>query len=245
MFFRATAALLTTLGFLALGATHGYSQEQVGGAALAPVVPAGNTLKDPSSYALGFNVGSNFAKGKMSEKELDGKDFLLGFLDALSKRESKLTPQQVDAAFQALEQRMQKKMLEIAKQNMDKATAYLEANKKKDGVQTTKSGLQIQVIKTGNGKQPTLTDSVVAHYEGKLIEGTVFDSSIKRNKPETFPVSMVVPGWTEAIQRMKVGDKWVITLPPSLGYGEGGAPPDIGPNEALIFEIELLEVVKK
>jgi FKBP-type peptidyl-prolyl cis-trans isomerase FklB len=244
MLFRAVAAFLLVSGLLVFASKECRAQEQVGGAAPAPVVPAGAAIKDPSSYALGFNVGTNFAKNKMSDKELDGKEFLIGFLDALSKREPKLTPQQMEAAFQALEQRMQKKMLEIAKENLDRANVYLEANKKKDGVVTLKSGLQYVIMKTGTGKQPTLTDSVVAHYEGKLIDGTIFDSSIKRNQPATFPVSKVVPGWTEVLQRMKVGDKWLVTLPPALGYGENGAPPDIGPNEALIFEIELLEVKK-
>ena len=135
-------------------------------------------------------------------------------------------------------------MLELAKENMERAKAHLETNKKKDGVQTTKTGLQYQVLKTGNGKTPTLTDTVVVHYEGKLLNGIVFDSSIARNQPMTHPVSKFVPGWTEALQRMKVGDKWLVTIPPSLGYGEEGFQ-SIGPNELLIFELELLDVVKK
>jgi FKBP-type peptidyl-prolyl cis-trans isomerase FklB len=240
--FRFALCALGLVTSVAPSITH--AQEIVGGAP-APIVPANSAIKDPSSYALGFDVGSSFVQRKMSDKEIDAKEFMVGFLDALGSKEPKLTPQQMEAAFQALQQRMQKKMLEVAKQNLAKAKAYLEENKKKDGVQTLPSGLQYQVIKAGNGKQPTLNDAVVAHYEGKLIDGTVFDSSIKRNKPETFPVDKVVKGWTEALQRMKVGDKWLVTLPPELGYGEGGAPPDIGPNEALIFEMELLDVVKK
>jgi FKBP-type peptidyl-prolyl cis-trans isomerase len=102
------------------------------------------------------------------------------------------------------------------------------------------------VIKSGNGKQPTLTDSVVVHYEGKLLSGFEFDSSLKRGQPATFPLTRVVPGWTEVLQRMKVGDKWLVTIPPSLGYGERGNPDaEIEPNELLIFEMELLDVVKK
>jgi FKBP-type peptidyl-prolyl cis-trans isomerase len=245
MLFRATPALLSLLGLLTACPGFCPAQEQVGGATPAPIVSVGSALKDPSSYALGFSIGSNFAKGQVSDKELEAKDFLVGFVDALSKREPKLTPQQLDAAFQAFDKRMQAKMLEIAKGNLEKANAYLEANKKKDGVQTLKSGLQYVVLKTGTGKTPTINDTFVAHYEGKLIDGTVFDSSIKRNQPLSLPVTQVVKGWTEALQRMKVGDKWLITLPPALGYGEEGSPAGgIGPNEALIFELELLDVIK-
>lgn len=223
------------------------AQEAVGGATPAPIVTAGAALKDPSSYALGFDIGMNLARSKMSDKELVSQDFLAGVLDALSKRDPKLNPQQMEVAFQSLQQRMQKKMLAIAKENLEKSNAYLEANKKKDGVQVLKSGLQYVVLKSGpaTGKMPTIQDTVLAHYEGKLIDGTVFDSSIKSNQPAKFQLTKVVPGWTEVLQRMRVGDKWLVTLPPALGYGENGLPPaDIGPNEALIFELELLDVVK-
>jgi len=241
MLFRASVALFAVMGY---GLSHCHGQEQVVGAALAPIVPANAAFQDSSSYALGFNVGSSFAQRSMTEKEIDSKDFLQGLLDALSKKECKLDQKQLEAAFQALDQRMQKKMLELAKENMERAKAHLETNKKKDGVQTTKTGLQYEVLKTGNGKTPTLTDTVVVHYEGKLLNGIVFDSSIARNQPMTHPVSKFVPGWTEALQRMKVGDKWLVTIPPSLGYGEEGFQ-SIGPNELLIFELELLDVVKK
>jgi len=242
MLFRVCVAFVA---LLSSGLSFTFSQEQAGEAAPAPIVSAGNALKDPSSYALGFNVGSDLARTKLSEKEMDVKEFMIGFLDALNEREPKLDDNQMQAAFMALQQRMQKKMLEIGKSNMEKSMAYLEANKKKYGVQLIKSGIQYQVLKTGNGKQPTLTDSVIVHYEGKLVDGTIFDSSIKRNEPASFKVNQVVPGWTEVLQRMKVGDKWLVTIPPSLGYGERGGPNGmIGPNEALIFEMELLDVKK-
>lgn len=221
-----------------------HAQEKVGGATPAPIVQAGATIKDNSSYALGFSLGGDLAQGGITDKDVDSKDLLLGILDALSKKEPKLTQAQFETAMKAFQQRMQTKMIEAAKLNLEKANAYLEANKKKDGVQTTRTGLQYVVLKTGTGKQPSVTDTVVCHYEGKLINGTVFDSSIKRNEPLTIAVSKVVPGWTEALQRMKVGDKWLLTLPPNLAYGEQGSPPVIGPNETLIFEIELLDVKK-
>ena len=242
MLLRATVTLSTVLVF---GWMHCNAQEKVGGAVPAPIVQANAALKDPSSYAIGFNIGSDLAQSGFSEKDFDSKEFLIGLLDALSKKEPKLSQPQFQEAMKSLQQRMQLKMIETAKQNLEKSNAYLEANKKKDGVQTTRTGLQYQVLKAGTGKQPTITDTVVCHYEGKLIDGTVFDSSIKRNQPASFQVSGVVPGWTEALQRMKVGDKWVLTLPPNLGYGEQGQPQaGINPNEVLVFELELLDVKK-
>ena len=142
----------------------------------------------------------------------------------------------------ALEQKLQAKAAAAGKENLAKSNKFLEENKKKQGVQTTASGLQYEVIKTGTGASPKVENEVTVHYEGKLISGTVFDSSIKRGEPATFGVGQVIPGWTEALQRMKVGDKWRLFIPPNIAYGERGAGGDIGPNEALIFEVELLEV---
>ena len=160
-------------------------------------------------------------------------------------KEPRLTQAQFQEAMASLQQRMQKKMIEIAKLNLEKANAFLEANKKKDGVQTTRTGLQYVVLKSGTGKSPTLTDTVVGHFEAKLIDGTVFQSSIKKNQPASLPVSQFIyPGCTEALQRMKVGDKWLLTLPPNLAFGENGSPPVVGPNEAIIVELELLEIKK-
>lgn len=235
---------LACVSVLLVGIVHCHAQEKIGGATPAPIVPAGATIKDNSSYALGFSLGGDLAQGGIGEKDVDTKDLLLGILDAISKKEPKLSQAQFQDAMKAFQQRIQTKMIEAAKLNLEKSNAYLEANKKKDGVQTTRTGLQYVILKSGTGKQPTVTDTVVCHYEGKLINGTVFDSSLKRNEPLTIPVSKVVPGWTEALQRMKVGDKWLLTLPPNLAYGEQGSPPVIGPNETLIFEIELLDVKK-
>ena len=241
MLFRATVTLSMVLGF---GWILSQAQEKIGGAAPVPL-QTNTALKDPSSYAMGFNIGSSLAREGFNDKDFDSKELLVGLVDALSKKEPKLTQTQFQEAMKSLEQRMQAKMIETAKKNLEKSNAYLEANKKKDGVQTTKTGLQYQALKSGTGKTPTITDSVVCHYEGKLSDGTLFDSSIKRNQPESFQVSKVVPGWIEALQRMKVGDKWILTLPPNLGYGEQGQPrAGIGPNEVLVFELELLDVKK-
>jgi FKBP-type peptidyl-prolyl cis-trans isomerase len=142
----------------------------------------------------------------------------------------------------SLEEKIQKKMIDIGRKNLEKANEFLKVNKDKEGIQTTKSGLQYEVIKAGAGKTPTVTSKVKVHYEGKLLDGTIFDSSVKRGEPIEFPVNGVISGWTEALQRMKVGDKWRLFIPPGLAYGEEGRPPVIGPNELLTFEVELLDV---
>ena len=242
MFLRSTLAL-TALLFA--GFVQCQAQEKVGGAVPAPIIQANKALKDPSSYALGFEIGNSLVRDGFSDKEIESNDFLIGLMDALGRKEPKLTQTQFQEAVTSLQQRVQKKMIEVAKLNLEKANAYLETNKKKDGIQTLKTGLQYQVVKSGTGKSPTLTDTVVAHFEAKLVDGTVFQSSIKKNQPAVFPVSQfIVPGCTEALQRMKVGDKWLLTLPPNLAFGEAGLPPFVGPNEAIGLELELLEIKK-
>ncbi len=122
--------------------------------------------------------------------------------------------------------------------------AFLAANGKEPGVITTASGLQYKIIKSGTGESPKATDSVKVNYEGRLIDGTIFDSSIQRGEPATFPVNRVIPGWTEALQLMKVGDKWQLFIPANLAYGEQSPTPTIPPNSPLIFEVELLDIAK-
>ena len=129
-------------------------------------------------------------------------------------------------------------------ENLKKGQAFLEANKSKDGVKTTASGLQYIVMKEGAGAKPTLNDKVTTHYHGTLIDGTVFDSSVERGQPASFPVSGVIPGWTEALQMMTVGSKYKLFVPANLGYGERGAGGKIGPNSVLIFEVELISIDK-
>ncbi len=125
-----------------------------------------------------------------------------------------------------------------------KQTAYLDENKKKPGVVTLPDGLQYRIIKTGKGPKPGPTDMVTVNYSGKLIDGTEFDSSYKRNQPAQFPVNGVIPGWVEALQLMPVGSTWELVIPASLAYGDQGAPPVIGPNQTLIFQVELLDAKK-
>jgi FKBP-type peptidyl-prolyl cis-trans isomerase FklB len=241
---------LLSLAMVSVGSVAS-AQEPVGGKtqAPAPIVvgnpPAANASKADYSYFLGFDFGSGLASRKMTEQDIDTKELLAGLVDALASKKPRLSEKDMDSVVATLNNLIQKKLMEVAKSNLDKANKYLEANKAKEGVQTLKSGLQYQVVATGSGKQPTVADTVMVHYEGKLTDGTVFDSSIARGEPAKFPVGRVVPGFAEALQRMKVGDKWLVTIPPGLGYGEQGGPGgSIGPNEVLIFQLELLDVLK-
>jgi FKBP-type peptidyl-prolyl cis-trans isomerase len=198
--------------------------------------------KDPTSYAIGWNIGQDFLANGFQPADLASDDFLAGVQDAIARSNSRLNEEEMRAAFAALRERMNERIRMRAKTNSDEAAKFLEANKAKEGVISLPSGLQYKVLKAGKGAQPTLTSEVKVHYEGKLIDGTVFDSSIKRGEPTEFPVGGVIPGWTEALQRMKVGDKWQVFIPPNLAYGERGQGGDIGPNQLLIFEVELLDV---
>ena len=152
------------------------------------------------------------------------------------------------AVMQKLQQQMAAKAAEEAKvaaaANLKKGEAFLLANGKKEGVMTTKSGLQYRVVKKGDGASPLASDEVTVHYEGRLINNKVFDSSIKRGQPATFPVNGVIKGWTEALQLMKEGAEYELYIPAELAYGTRGAGQDIGPNEALIFKVSLIKVKK-
>lgn len=207
------------------------------------VVPTqGDTgLKDPKSYALGFQIGKDMSSSGLGAEDFDLKELLDGFTDGLTEK-AKLTDQQIQQAMTTLQERVKSKMIDKSRKNLEKANEFLKTNKDKEGIQTTKSGLQYLSLQAGKGKTPTLTSTVKVHYEGKLLSGKVFDSSIARGEPIEFPVNGVIPGWTEALQRMKVGDKWKLFIPPGLAYGERGAGADIGPNELLVFEVELLDV---
>jgi FKBP-type peptidyl-prolyl cis-trans isomerase len=130
----------------------------------------------------------------------------------------------------------------MAQTALEKGEKFLAENKSKEGVKTTASGLQYKIVKEGTGKSPQATDSVLVHYEGKLLDGSVFDSSIKRNEPISFPLNRVIPGWTEGLQLLKEGGKAILYIPSKLAYGSRGAGGAIGPDETLIFEVELLKV---
>ncbi|MFA6192214.1 MAG: FKBP-type peptidyl-prolyl cis-trans isomerase [Sulfurimonas sp.] len=197
-----------------------------------------------AGYILGLEIGKQLI---ISKDDLDLEAMNLGLKDVFSGAKPKLTNEEMSKVMMSYEESRktkEKAMLDkFMVENKKMGDAYLAANKKKEGVVTLDSGLQYKVLKSGTGKvSPKATDTVVTHYHGTLINGTVFDSSYERNEPVTFPVSGVIKGWTEALQKMKVGDKWQLAIPSHLAYGERGAPPSITPNATLIFDVELLEI---
>jgi FKBP-type peptidyl-prolyl cis-trans isomerase FklB len=195
-------------------------------------------LKDKASYSIGLNFGMNF---KRQNVDLNSDAFAAGFKDGMSGRNPLMSEQEVRDTMAAFEKDMQQKQGEMAQKNGAEAEKFLAANKTKEGVKTTSSGLQYKALKEGNGAQPKSSDTVTVNYRGTLIDGTEFDSSYKRGQPATFPVGGVIKGWTEALQLMKVGSKYQLFIPASLAYGEQGRP-GIPPNATLIFEVELMDV---
>lgn len=196
--------------------------------------------KGQASYAIGQQIGKNL---KAQSIEVDPKTLALSLADAAAGKQSKMTDEEIQKAMMKLQEMAMKKQQEEAETNKKKSAEFLEKNKSAEGIKTTASGLQYQVLTEGTGAIPTKDDNVKCHYTGTLIDGTKFDSSVDRGQPAEFPVSGVIPGWTEALQMMKVGSKYKLFIPPELAYGPAGRP-GIPANSALIFEVELLEVVK-
>ena len=176
--------------------------------------------------------------------DLDSKAVAMGIEDAIGKKEQKLKDEELAEAFSFLQKRSEERMAKLNEESAQAGKKFLEENGKKDGVKTTESGLQYEVVKKAEGAQPKASDVVTVHYEGKLIDGTVFDSSIQRNEPAEFQLVGVVPCWREAVQKMKKGQKAQIVCPSSLAYGDRGSPPDIPPGSTLSFEVELLDFHK-
>ncbi len=204
-------------------------------------------LKNPrqrASYSIGADIGSNFKK---QEIDIDPKALAAGLADALAGKPA-LTEAEMRETLENLRKdlmaKAETKQKAAGDKNAKEGEAFLAANAKKDGVKTLPSGLQYKVIKSGTGNSPKATDRVKVHYHGTLIDGTVFDSSVERGQPATFGVNQVIPGWTEALQLMKEGDKWQVYIPSKLAYGERGAGGKIGPNSTLIFDVELLSIEK-
>lgn len=198
---------------------------------------------DKVSYALGLNIGKQLAQ--MGAEGLNIDDFAQAIKDVLAGNEQMTMAESqkvVNQFFQEAEAKQRAKAAEMGKAAKAEGEKYLADNAKKDGVITTKSGLQYMVLQEGTGKSPKATDSVKCHYEGFLIDGTVFDSSIQRGEPATFPLGGVIAGWTEGLQLMKEGGKTRFFIPYNLAYGESGAAGSIPPYAALIFDVELIEV---
>jgi FKBP-type peptidyl-prolyl cis-trans isomerase len=194
-------------------------------------------------YSIGVNIGQTLlAQGIVEGLDLDA--FLSGMVDSINS-EAKLTDEEMFAAIQIFQERMAAEAEAALTGNLASSAEFLAANAAQEGVISLSSGLQYLVLSSGptDGESPTTSDSVLAHYHGTLIDGTVFDSSVDRGEPVEFGVTQVISGWTEALQLMKIGDKWRLFLPPELAYGEQSPTPTIPPNSALIFEVELLEVL--
>ena len=199
---------------------------------------------DKLSYALGIGIGSQLAG--MGAKELNIDDFAQAIKDVISGSDLKVDNAEaqtlVQNFFQEQEAKQQAAAAEAGKAAKAAGEAFLAENGKKDGVVTLPSGLQYQVLKEGDGKKPSATDQIVCHYEGTLIDGTVFDSSYQRNQPATFGLNQVIAGWTEGVQLMQEGAKYRFFIPYNLAYGERGAGAQIPPFAALVFDVELIEV---
>lgn len=192
--------------------------------------------KDKASYFIGFSVGSNLANQGL---DVDPKVILKGLTDALAEHDPALDMVELRAAIEELATAAE---AQAGQKAQKEGKAYLAENAKRKGVKTTKSGLQYEVLKEGKGPSPKATDTVKVHYHGTLINGTVFDSSVDRGEPISFPLNGVIKGWTEGVQLMKVGSKFKFTIPSDLAYGERGAGAKIKPHSTLVFEVELLGI---
>lgn len=199
---------------------------------------------DRISYALGLSMGNNFRSSGI--EKIDVKDFADGVAAVFSGEKPRMTYDEAKAEIQkfftAMEERQRAAAEEIGKVNAAAGEEFLGKNGQRSEVKITTSGLQYEVLEEGTGIQPKATDRVMVHYTGKLIDGTVFDSSVERGEPATFGVTQVIPGWVEALQLMKEGAKWRLFIPSNLAYGPNGAGGVIGPNTTLIFDVELIKV---
>ena len=200
--------------------------------------------KQKASYSIGFRIAKDFRSNKL---DVDSEIVVKGFQDGLYGKQL-LTDEQINKVLMEFQREMYDKKMKEAKglsgKNKVDADVFLAENKTKPGVKTTASGLQYQVIKSGNGPSPKATDKVKVHYIGRLLNGTEFDNSYKRNQPAVIQLNAVIKGWGEALQLMKVGDTWKLFIRPDLGYGDTGAGDVIPPGALLIFDVELLGIEK-
>ncbi len=204
------------------------------------------TLKDKVSYAIGLDIGRNFKQQSLDAKDVDLDKVKAGIEDFLADKKPALTDKELNETMMAFQQQMMAKHDSVTRikgaENMKVSEAFLAKNAKEAGVVSLPDGLQYIILKAGDGKKPDSNSTVTVHYQGTLIDGTIFDSSVARGQPATFPVKGVIKGWTEVLQLMPMGSKWKVFIPPSLAYGAAGAGDKIGPNTTLIFEVELLAV---
>lgn len=206
------------------------------------------TTKEKVSYCIGLETGRNL---KQQFADMDFELLLQGFQDAISGNNPELNQEEVQSILMALRQQVEAQQRQyfarVSEENKRRSESFLAENKDKDGIVALPSGLQYKVLSASqqSGPTPTPLDVVKVHYRGSFIDGRVFDSSYQRGQPHVFPLNRVIAGWTEVLQKMKVGDKWQVFIPPYLAYGENGFGQEIGPNMALIFELELLGINEK
>jgi len=217
-----------------------------GAAAKSGTAQALVTKKDKVSYAIGMNFGTSLRKQPI---DVEPSIVAQGLRDAMAGGKLALTDDEARAVLTELQSELKTKqeaqVAQLGDSNKKEGTAFLAANKAKEGVVALPSGLQYRIVKQGTGPKPTASDTVICNYRGRLIDGKEFDSSYKRGQPATFPVGGVIRGWTEALQLMPVGSTWELFVPAELAYGDRGAGPDIGPGATLIFEVELLSIQGK
>lgn len=199
-----------------------------------------STEKDTVSYSVGVNIASNLKQQGFDDLNVDA--IAEAFRDVYGNKDVKIT---AEDGGMLINQYMMKRQQEKGDVNQKTGKDFLDKNAKEEGVSVLPSGLQYKVLQEGNGPKPAAGDKVTVHYTGKLINGKVFDSSVERGQPATFGVNQVIPGWTEALQLMSVGSKYKLFIPSDLAYGERGAGGDIGPNETLIFDVELISIEGK
>lgn len=246
LFARNKSVLAAGLATLVL-ATAGCGKDKEA----APAAPEATTevqleeMVDKVTYIVGFNMAT---QAKSNGLEFQKDVMAVAIQDVLDGKEPRIAQEEQQKIMMAFQEEQQSKReaerSKLAEANMAKAKAYLEENAKKEGVTVTESGLQYEVLESGEegAPMPTAEDKVKVHYHGTLVDGEVFDSSVDRGQPVTFPVKGVIQGWIEGLQLMKVGDKFKLTIPPELAYGQNGTAGKIGPNAALVFDVELLEI---
>lgn len=199
------------------------------------------TAEEKVSYGFGLQFGQQLLRNQFDQ--MDVGLVCQGIKDIIEQNPIVLAEADLNQAYAEVQQQIEAKKAEDAKKMNELGLSYLQENVKREGVQVTDSGIQYEVLEQGSGEKPSESSTVKVHYHGTFIDGQVFDSSVERDDPATFGVTQVISGWTEALQMMNVGDKWRITLPPELAYGEAGAPPSIPPQSVLVFEVHLLDIV--
>ncbi len=243
MIFR---SLLVSFSCLLFVTSSAFAQGQETLPGRTSPAPTLRTAKEQMSYAMGLNLGANVGSAGV---DLDPALVARGLVDALQRVQPAMTDEQIGAALEmfgkAAEAKAKERFAALGEQNKKEGPGFLAENKRQQGVVVTPSGLQVQVLKQGTGPQPQKTDTVQVHYTGRFINGQIFDTTAEMKEPLELGVTQVIPGWTEALLRMKVGDKWKLVIPSELAYGANGSPPTIPPNAVLVFEIELVGIAPR